>query len=34
MHDDWLGLSGMKDSFMGLRSSGSWFLGCGLMSAV
>jgi hypothetical protein len=28
MHDDWLGLSGMKDCFMGLHSSGGWLTFC------
>jgi hypothetical protein len=28
MHDDWLGLSRMKDCFMGLRSGGSWLAFC------
>jgi hypothetical protein len=28
MHDDWLGLSGMNDCFMGLRSGGGWLTFC------
>jgi hypothetical protein len=28
MHDDWLGLSGMKDCFIGLCSGGGWLTFC------
>jgi hypothetical protein len=28
MHDDWLGLSRMKDHFMGLRFAGGWLTFC------
>jgi hypothetical protein len=28
MHDGWLGLYGMKDCFMGLRSGGDWLTTC------